>query len=113
VVPIIYPFEWQLIVIRSGFKTSSKEFADKKGVELKSHAIKKIGIAFESVFSVPLQATFALFSNNNFRCCLKKRYFYQNETLLAVGEWAHLESNQGPTGYEPVALPTELWARTS
>ena len=25
--------------------------------------------------------------------------------------WAHLVSNQGPTGYEPVALPTELWAR--
>ena len=25
--------------------------------------------------------------------------------------WAHLDSNQGPTGYEPVALPTELWAR--
>ena len=25
-------------------------------------------------------------------------------------EWAHLGSNQGPTGYEPVALPTELWA---
>jgi hypothetical protein len=25
--------------------------------------------------------------------------------------WAHLGSNQGPTGYEPVALPTELWAR--
>ena len=24
--------------------------------------------------------------------------------------WAHLVSNQGPTGYEPVALPTELWA---
>ena len=25
--------------------------------------------------------------------------------------WAHLDSNQGPTGYEPVALPAELWAR--
>ena len=24
--------------------------------------------------------------------------------------WAHLGSNQGPTGYEPVALPAELWA---
>jgi hypothetical protein len=24
--------------------------------------------------------------------------------------WAHLDSNQGPTGYEPVALPAELWA---
>ena len=24
--------------------------------------------------------------------------------------WAHLGSNQGPTGYEPVALPIELWA---
>ncbi len=24
--------------------------------------------------------------------------------------WAHLGSNQGPTGYEPVALPVELWA---
>ena len=25
-------------------------------------------------------------------------------------QWAHLGSNQGPTGYEPVALPAELWA---
>ena len=24
--------------------------------------------------------------------------------------WAHQGSNLGPTGYEPVALPTELWA---
>src|SRR3989338_7493792 len=26
--------------------------------------------------------------------------------------WAHQDSNLGPTGYEPVALPTELWALT-
>ncbi len=26
-------------------------------------------------------------------------------------KWAHQDSNLGPTGYEPVALPTELWAR--
>jgi hypothetical protein len=26
--------------------------------------------------------------------------------------WAHLGSNQGPTGYEPVALPAELWAHS-
>ena len=25
--------------------------------------------------------------------------------------WAHQGSNLGPTGYEPVALTTELWAR--
>jgi hypothetical protein len=25
--------------------------------------------------------------------------------------WAHLGSNQGPSGYEPVALPAELWAQ--
>ncbi len=30
--------------------------------------------------------------------------------LLNGLKWAHLASNQGPTGYEPVALPTELWA---
>lgn len=24
-------------------------------------------------------------------------------------EWVHLDLNQGPTGYEPVALTTELW----
>ena len=30
---------------------------------------------------------------------------------LHLAQWAHLVSNQGPTGYEPVALPTELWAR--
>jgi hypothetical protein len=28
-------------------------------------------------------------------------------------QWAHLDSNQEPTGYEPVALPIELWARWS
>ena len=27
-----------------------------------------------------------------------------------VFEWAHQDSNLGPTGYEPVALPAELWA---
>ena len=26
--------------------------------------------------------------------------------------WAHLDSNQGPTGYEPGALPAELWAHS-
>src|SRR5262245_58831649 len=28
-------------------------------------------------------------------------------------EWAHLDSNQDRTGYEPGALPIELWARVS
>jgi hypothetical protein len=27
--------------------------------------------------------------------------------------WAHQDSNLGPTGYEPVALPTELWAHSA
>jgi hypothetical protein len=27
---------------------------------------------------------------------------------LSIDWWAHLDSNQGPTGYEPVALPAEL-----
>ena len=27
-------------------------------------------------------------------------------------EWAHLDSNQGPTDYEPAALTAELWALT-
>ncbi len=38
---------------------------------------------------------------------------YGNRTALPAHvliKWAHLGSNQGPTGYEPVALPTELWA---
>ena len=30
-----------------------------------------------------------------------------------MSRWAHLASNQGPTGYEPGALPTELWAHLS
>ncbi len=30
---------------------------------------------------------------------------------LCISWWAHQDSNLGPTGYEPVALPTELWAR--
>jgi hypothetical protein len=28
-------------------------------------------------------------------------------------EWAHLDSNQGPGGYEPPALTAELWAQPS
>ena len=31
--------------------------------------------------------------------------------LLLACSWAHLDSNQGPTGYEPVALTAELWAQ--
>ncbi|VTR65146.1 hypothetical protein DESC_290216 [Desulfosarcina cetonica] len=34
-----------------------------------------------------------------------------DERRQGIVEWAHLGSNQGPTGYEPVALPAELWAR--
>ena len=29
---------------------------------------------------------------------------------LVQPRWAHLDSNQGPTGYEPAALTAELWA---
>jgi hypothetical protein len=29
----------------------------------------------------------------------------------AFAEWAHLDSNQGPSGYEPPALTAELWAQ--
>ena len=29
---------------------------------------------------------------------------------IHLKEWAHLGSNQGPPGYEPEALPIELWA---
>ena len=33
--------------------------------------------------------------------------------VASVSEvWAHLDSNQGPTDYEPAALTAELWART-
>ena len=31
--------------------------------------------------------------------------------LLLLKWWAHLDSNQDRTGYEPGALPIELWAR--
>ncbi len=30
--------------------------------------------------------------------------------FISSNWWAHLDSTQGPTGYEPVALPAELWA---
>ena len=30
--------------------------------------------------------------------------------LISLELWAHQDSNLGPTGYEPVALTTELWA---
>ncbi len=29
------------------------------------------------------------------------------------GWWAHLDSNQGPTGYEPATLTAELWAHVT
>src|SRR3954465_7428806 len=29
----------------------------------------------------------------------------------ALRSWAHLDSNQGPGGYEPPALTAELWAQ--
>lgn len=35
-------------------------------------------------------------------------YFYLKEKIKW---WAHPVSNQGPAGYEPAALPAELWAR--
>ena len=38
---------------------------------------------------------------------------YQRHLLNTWRIWAHLGSNQGPTGYEPVALPAELWAHNS
>src|SRR3569832_599469 len=30
---------------------------------------------------------------------------------VAFRSWAHLDSNQGPGGYEPPALTAELWAQ--
>ena len=33
--------------------------------------------------------------------------------LLPDAWWAHPDLNQGPSGYEPVALTAELWARKS
>ena len=46
------------------------------------------------------------------RLCLRKLRIYDAVFPMALflRKWAHLGSNQGPTGYEPVALPTELWA---
>ena len=38
---------------------------------------------------------------------------HESFMTLSALQWAHLGSNQGPTGYEPVALPIELWARSS
>ena len=44
---------------------------------------------------------------------MSSRMRIMSETVDGIGvkkKWAHLGSNQGPTGYEPVALPAELWA---
>lgn len=51
-------------------------------------------------------------------CCLEgeevDRNFMRCETFEApIWGWAHLDSNQGPTGYEPAALTAELWAQGS
>ena len=40
------------------------------------------------------------------------RFVITRETSAPGLRWAHLDSNQGPTGYEPAALTAELWAQT-
>jgi hypothetical protein len=40
------------------------------------------------------------------------RFVITRETSASGLRWAHLDSNQGPTGYEPAALTAELWAQT-
>src|ERR1700759_66329 len=34
-------------------------------------------------------------------------------SVARSGKWVHLDSNQGPAGYEPDALTAELWTRGS
>ena len=34
------------------------------------------------------------------------------KTSVFHSSWAHLDSNQGPAGYEPDALTAELWTQT-
>ncbi len=44
-------------------------------------------------------------------CTLLPRFLLPSLSFRhALLQWAHQESNLGPSGYEPVALPTELWA---
>src|SRR5579863_7450626 len=33
------------------------------------------------------------------------------EIAFMASQWVHLDSNQGPAGYEPDALTAELWTR--
>src|SRR5579864_5772324 len=33
------------------------------------------------------------------------------EIAIMASQWVHLDSNQGPAGYEPDALTAELWTR--
>lgn len=42
---------------------------------------------------------------------LNKKGCPGNEATLEKTWWARQDSNLGPTGYEPGALPTELWAQ--
>ncbi len=58
-----------------------------------------------SVFDQRFMKRLLAASHCGFSSLLKYEY--------SILEWAHLESNQGPTGYEPVALPAELWAPTA
>ena len=51
--------------------------------------------------------------NTRSLCCKRTDVIKTNAAPLRDGVkkwWAHLDSNQGPTGYEPLALTTELWA---
>jgi hypothetical protein len=52
----------------------------------------------------------ALFFSAKLPECLSFYSHRVHGSLPSCLRWAHLGSNQGPTGYEPVALPAELWA---
>ena len=72
---------------------------DAKDIHLLNLALKNIIHFLDPLLESPPKSFYRAFSKS----C---------EALTKIW-WAHLGSNQGPTGYEPVALPTELWARST
>ncbi len=46
-------------------------------------------------------------------CIVFSAEFFSKLLPRLALDWAHQDSNLGPTGYEPVALPAELWAHST
>jgi hypothetical protein len=122
------PVEKALQVIdQARFILDSSQGASGTGAEDSHSTVVKFGIGDLAGYlasdihylSVSLSAELDAFSDDHLKFLLSYQGIrYYKRALLSFEEgfllikmwWAHQDSNLGPTGYEPVALTTELWA---